>query len=67
MCIKVFGKKKGAKIAKDDCKGGECGVVNIQIKPGRYKCTHYYGTKKCDRDNYSNAQLFTKYEWVGEI
>jgi hypothetical protein len=65
MCIKALGEEEGLRIAEEDCSSEEYGVVNIQVKPGRYKCTHYYGTKEVDRGEYKKPQLYTKYEWIG--
>jgi len=38
----------------------------INVRPGVYKCTHYYETVK-SRDNNNDSSLFSKMEWVGEI
>jgi len=38
----------------------------INVKPGIYKCTHYYNTVK-SRDNRNEPNLFSKMEWIREI
>jgi len=38
----------------------------INVKPGIYKCTHYYDTVK-NRDSRSEPNLFSKMEWIRDI
>jgi len=40
------------------------GTAQVNVKPGIYRCTHYYETLNSDSDD---PQLYTKMEWIKEI